>query len=183
VPSRRTLALGILALRSLVGNRASPSWLRFGFPTPARLPRAHPSRARIPCAAPIEAPRREPVGRRAVGRSRSPEDRETAHHNHAPTAFTTTTASGRARAISPDARSRHPCPPLARGKPSFAILAALRFPNAGSIATGPPLASPRSQHPPPQPGGATASILAARMKSFSESPPIAWVWISAQAFR
>ena len=32
-------------------------------------------------------------------------------------------------------------------------------------------------------GGATASILAARMKSFSESPPIAWVWTSAQALR
>ena len=48
VPSRRTLATGIHALRSLVGNLAFAILAALGFPTPARLARAHPSRIRIP---------------------------------------------------------------------------------------------------------------------------------------
>jgi hypothetical protein len=52
--------------------------------------------------------------------------------------------SGRARAISPDARYGHPCPSLARGKPRFRHPGCARFPNAGSIGTGPPLANPYS---------------------------------------
>jgi len=42
----------------------------------------------------IKAPRREPGGRRAVGRSQPPEARRTVHHQHAQTAFTTKTATG-----------------------------------------------------------------------------------------
>ena len=41
------------------------------------------------CADAIKAPRREPGGRRAVGRSRSPEAHATAHHQPAQSAFTT----------------------------------------------------------------------------------------------
>ena len=53
------------------GKPSSAILAALGFPTPARLARAHPSRTRIPFVS-IEAPRREPGGRRAVGRNRSP---------------------------------------------------------------------------------------------------------------
>jgi len=77
------------AFCSLVGNLASAILASLGFPTPARLARAHPSRTRIPRVRelekgpgtplrsepvpfPIEAPRREPGGLRVVGPSLPP---------------------------------------------------------------------------------------------------------------
>jgi len=105
VPSRRTLAAGIHALRSLDAGSLSASCLRSPA-TPARLARAHPSRTRIPCVLELEkgtgtslrsepvpfsikAPRREPVGRRAVGRETPPQARRTVHPHHARNALTT----------------------------------------------------------------------------------------------
>jgi len=81
------------------------------------LSRPLPARTYRPRTDAIEAPRREPAGRRAVGREMPPEARATAHHQPAESAITNTKppktkklfcGSGRARAISPDARCRHP---------------------------------------------------------------------------
>ena len=88
MPSRRTLAAGILPFtRSWETALRHPGCARF--PNAGSIGTGHPSRTRIPRADPIEAPRREPGGRRAVGRETSPEGRATLHHQHAQTAFRT----------------------------------------------------------------------------------------------
>jgi len=76
----------------------------------------------------------------------------TVHHQPAQSAITTNSpgtphaSSGRAHAISPATRFRHPCPPLARCWLALGILPALAS-NAGSSGTGPPLANPYSACP------------------------------------
>ena len=97
-----------------------------------------------------EAPRREPVGRRAVGQERPPEARETAHHQPAQNASTNKQSThlkpsagfGVAGAISPDACYGHPALRCARRKPRFAILATLGFLRRLDRHR-PPLANPR----------------------------------------
>ena len=76
----------------------------------------------------------------------------TVHHQPAQSAITTNSpgtphaSSGRAHAISPATRFRHPCPPLARCWLALGILPALAS-NAGSLGTGPLLANPYSTRP------------------------------------
>jgi len=111
VPSRRTLAAGIHALRSLVGNLASPSWLRsvsqrrldWHGPTPREpvfcqvleLEKGTGTSLRSePVPFSLEAPQREPGGRRAVGPSWPPEARAPVHHPHARPASASQTAPG-----------------------------------------------------------------------------------------
>jgi hypothetical protein len=196
VPSRRTLASGIHALRSLDAGSLSASCLRSPA-TPARLARAHPSRTRIPSALTNRSPPARAGGtagrwaipvpgnpqpvhhqpspirvhhRRGSGRTRipfaltnrSPPARaggtagrwaipvpgspKTLHHQPSSIRGHHRRGSGRACAISPDARCGHPCPPLARCWLALGILPSLAS-NAGSIGTGPPLANPDSVRP------------------------------------
>jgi hypothetical protein len=99
VPSRGRSHRPSMASRSLGELLASPSWLRSDFYA-ARLARAPPSRACYPRASsswkrvqaprfarsqsPLEALRREPAGRRGVGREASPEARVIVHHQQRP---------------------------------------------------------------------------------------------------
>ena len=95
----RTLATGIHALRSLVGNLATPSWLRSvsqrrSTGTGPPLANPYSDSARV---AAIEAPRREPVGLRAVGlfplpipANRSPPQRPIRGHYQPPSGTSTT---------------------------------------------------------------------------------------------
>jgi len=157
---------------------------------------AHSANPHLARGDPIEAPRREPGGRRAVGlfpvpgspRNRSPPKRPIRDHHQRRLGVGPCHLAGRSvgftsrrlgvgpchlagRSLGFTSRRlgvgpchlagrslRASCPSLARGKPSFAILAALRFPNAGSIGTGPPLANPysarvRNRSPPARAGG------------------------------
>ena len=118
--ARCWLALGILP--SLASNAGSSG---------TGPPLANPYSVR---GGVIKAPRREPGGRRAVGPSRSPEAQSTVHHHPAQSACTTNqssglhASSGRPRAISPDARFRHPAFRSLVANLAFAILASLGFP-------------------------------------------------------
>jgi hypothetical protein len=162
VPCRSDAHCGHPALRSLDAGSLSASLPSLAS-NAGSTARAHPSRTRIPRESHIEAPRREPVGRRAVGRSRSPSARKPFTTNSpnprspppklgvSPCRVARTLTAG----ILPSvrwmlARSRHPC---------------LRSPATPAPRHGPtphaPASRPRKTHrSPPARAGGTAGCWA-----------------------
>jgi hypothetical protein len=137
-----------------------------GFPTPLDWHGPAPREPGFRARRHIEAPRREPVGRRAVGQNRSPEVRTTAPHQPAQNAITTNqTPASQRRAVgqnrSPEARTTAPHQPAQNAITTNQTPASQRRDNAlppRPTASSPPArlmpSRPRCRRRPARPGPA-----------------------------